>query len=165
MSISDEVKRWTWDAAEHPEISIVFSSASRSRWSDALENAARDAVTGKVLCVVAGLAIARAVIEKEYSGHELSAECVVLLDLANAWIDDPSDEKFEQITQFLFDDKREWCESRNPLKVAWGALRIASSSVGNYEAGWALSVVVSDATEAIIDALEIAQKAVESRKT
>ncbi len=164
MSNGDESSRWVWDVTDHPGVSNVLSSAaSTRRWPDDLETAASDAVTGKVVCVVVGLAIARSIIEKHFSGDERSRESVALLDLADAWIDDPTDERFDQITRFLFDDERRWSESGDPLKVAWGALRIATSSVGNYEAGWALRIVVDDADAASVDALSIARKAVQSR--
>lgn len=125
--------------------------------------AASDAVTGKVLCVIAGIAIARAVITKVPGAIERQAEASQLLDLADAWIDEPTDERFDQITAFLFDDERELTEPNDPLKVVWRALRIASSSVGNYEAGWALGMVVDDAMNANLDAVEIARMALESR--
>lgn len=164
MKSSDECERWTWNSAEHPGISHVFSSAkSTSQWYDDLEKSASDAVTGKVLCVVAGLAIARAVIETEFPDHERLAESISLLDLADAWIDDPSDDRFDKIAEFLFDEGREWPVADDPLKVVWGALRIATSSVGDYEAGWALGRVVDDATKANLDGAEIARRAVQCR--
>ncbi len=93
------------------------------------------------------------------------AETVALLDLADAWVDDPSDDGFDQIAEFLFEDTREWPDTAHPLKVVWDALRIATSTVGNYEAAWALSIVVDDATKTNLDAAGIARAAVESRST
>jgi hypothetical protein len=166
MSSRDKSIRWTWNATDHPRVSeFVSSTASTRKWCDELETAASDKVTGKVLCVVAGVAIARAVIAKKYSGHERLQESVALLDLADAWIDDPADERFDQIARFLFDDEREWLESGDPLKIAWGALRVATSSVGNFEAGWALGIVVEDADEACVDALAISRKAIQTRSS
>jgi hypothetical protein len=164
MNDSPSRDRWTWEAAIHPRVPQIFSSpGSTVSWQDELENAAEDAVTGKVLSVVAGTAIARAVIERLFPDHERRNEALDLLDLCDAWVDDPTDERFDKIACFLFEDNRALAEPNDPLKVAWGALRVATSSVGNYEAGWALGIVVDDANKADLDAAKIAWVAIKSR--
>jgi hypothetical protein len=156
--------RWTWTVTENPRVTSVFSSShSKSHWYDDLENAPEDPIIGKVLCVVVGVAIARVVIAKVYPNDGRLNEAVALLDLAEAWVDNPTDDRFAQITEFLFKDHHEWHEGSDPFKVVWGALRIATSSVGNYEAGWALSCVVDDAIGVGLDAVKLAQQAVDAR--
>lgn len=163
MNSNDAAYQWTWDAIAHPTVSHVFFTARTGfQWYDDLENAPTDPVVGKVLCVVAGVAIARAVLEKSFADHVALATSYELLDLADAWIDDPTDARFGRITDFLFGDETVWPNS-DPRNVVWAALRVATSSVGNYEAGWALGIVVGDANNATIDAKEIARRAVESR--
>jgi hypothetical protein len=172
MSDSSESERWTWDSAKHPHVLDVLSpSGLTGEWYDKLENwydkleeaATDDFVTGKVLCVVAGIAIAKAVVMAEFHGHERRAEAVQLLDLADAWVDDPTNERFDQITEFLFDDDREFTDPNDPLNVTWCALRIATSCVGAGEAAWALSSVDDCAKSASLDAREIARVAVKTR--
>lgn len=165
MSTSAESTRWTWDAIKHPGVLKVFSSnTSTCQWFYDLETDASDAVTGKVLCVVAGVAIAHAIITKEFLEHEQLQESLALLDLADDWIDNPTDQRFDQITQFLFGDGSEWEELGDPGEVVWSALRIATSSIGNFEAGWALGLVVDYAHSASVDALAISREAVQSRE-
>ena len=55
-------ERWTWSASAHPRVESVVSKRSTSfKWCGQLETSAEDAVVGKVLCVCAAAAVARAV--------------------------------------------------------------------------------------------------------
>jgi hypothetical protein len=63
-----------------------------------------------------------------------------LLDLLGRWIGDPTEDRFERIGALLFDERELWPDT-DPHGIVWWALRTATSSVGNYEAGWALNGV------------------------
>jgi hypothetical protein len=58
------------------------------------------------------------------------------LALLNEWVDDPSNARFDEICAIVFGDDAPVLDS---VGAVWWALRTATSSVGNYEAGWALS--------------------------
>jgi hypothetical protein len=120
--------RWTWDASMHPGVASALTS---SNWCNELEQSASDPIIGKVLCVCAGLAVAREVVGDSPAN---SSEALKLLD---DWIDDPTVERFDRICDIIFgpDESVEV----GPHGVIWWALRTATSSVGNFEAGWALS--------------------------
>jgi hypothetical protein len=108
-------------------------------WCDRLETAPGDAVVGKVLCVCAGAAIAREVLA-DWDGDAQRA--VAAMELLDHWVDEPTDERFERICSLIFEDG---AAKFDPEGVVWWALRTATSSVGNSEAGWALGSLFSAA--------------------
>ncbi len=123
-------ERWTWDGSANLNLESVFAGpALNSTWCDGLD---RGGVTGKVLCACAALAVARAVARA--SGDDPTAG--EALDLLAAWIDDPTDERFDRIGDAIFGPGER--PGLGPHGVAWWALRTATGSVGNGEAGWAL---------------------------
>lgn len=151
-------ERWTWDAAADPGVTTVFSGPD---WCHRLESEASDAVVGKVLCVCAALAIAREVVGETPADPRVAEA----LDLLERWIDDPTDERFDRICDTLFGDGAQ--AEIGPHDVIWWALRTATSSVGNTEAGWALSSTCS-AAEASGFAREqlrgLAERALQARR-
>lgn len=62
-------------------------------------------------------------------------EAIDALTLLENWIDDPTDSRFEHIHELLFADTTSLDD------VVWWALRVATASVGNKEAAWALSAL------------------------
>lgn len=140
------VERWTWSAKVHPCVTDVVSKPSTDlNWCGQLETAAEDAVVGKVLCVCAAAAVARAVLAADPVPSPLGVEAVELL--VN-WIDDPTDERFERICSLIFDDGESPGYNPDPHGVIAWALRTATSSVGNFEGGWALEAACSAAVDA-----------------
>jgi hypothetical protein len=134
---------WTWDAREHPDVAgVVAAPANDLAWCDRLETAPGDAVVGKVLCVCAAAAIAREVL-MTLGGDARQADAA--LELLGRWIDDPTHERFERICSLIFE---EGSPEFDPHGVVWWALRTATSSVGNFEAGWALGGACDAAVEA-----------------
>jgi hypothetical protein len=102
-------------------------------WCAQLESAA-DALTGKVLCVCAAVGVARAVVS---ACSDCPEQAGAALDLLEGWIDDPTEERFDQICATIFPEGE--LPTLDPHGVVWWALRTATSSVGNGEAGWALA--------------------------
>lgn len=136
--MSDEP--WTWDDRSHPQVIHVLEEASADlEWRDRLECAAADAIVGKVLCACAAAAVARQVIAESEAACGSSATGG-FLDLLSRWIDDPTEDRFERIYALLSDEREPWPDT-DPHGAVWWALRTATSSVGNYEAGWALNGV------------------------
>ena len=124
-------ERWTWDASSRPDIAAALAGTD---WSDRLERAGPDALTGKVLCACAALGIAR---EVARGGNDpTAAEALALLA---EWIDDPTVKRFDRICGTIFGPGEQ--PELGPHGVVWYALRTATSSVGNGEAGWALGAV------------------------
>lgn len=95
-----------------------------------------------MLCVCAAAAVAREALTT-LGGDVREADAA--LELLGLWIDDPTDERFDRICSLIFE---EGSPEFDPHGVVWWALRTATSSVGNYEAGWALSGACTAATEA-----------------
>src|SRR3712207_1975500 len=127
-------ERWTWDGEAHTRVAHVLSQPSTGLgWCGQLETAAADAVVGKVLCVCAAAAVARAVLA---SCPDTSPQAAIALELLVQWIDEPTDERFERICSIIFAEGEP--PDLDPHGVVWWVLRTATSSVGNYEAGWAL---------------------------
>lgn len=130
--MSEEV--WTWDEELHPDVVGVFSFiAPELAWCDRLETAPSDPVVGKVLCVCAALEIAREVMAAQGDNNQQAADA---LELLACWIDDPTEDRFKNIYSLIFGDES---TDLGPEGVGSWALRTSTSSVGNYEAGWALS--------------------------
>jgi hypothetical protein len=131
-------ERWTWDAARSPGIAAALAAPD---WCDRLERAAPDAPTGKVLCVCASLGVAGEVTR----GHDEPAASEALALLAG-WIDDPTEERFDRICDTIFGPGER--PELGPHDVVWRAMRTATGSVGNGEAGWALGAVCGAAEQA-----------------
>ena len=131
-------ERWTWAASSRPSIDAVLADPE---WCDRLERAGPDALTGKVLCACAALGVAR-----EVTRGWADPAAVEALALLAAWIDDPTEERFNRINDTIFGSGEQ--PELGPHEVAWCALRTATSSVGNSEAGWALSAVCEGAAQA-----------------
>jgi hypothetical protein len=124
---------------------VVSKPSADFEWCGQLETSAEDAVVGKVLCVCAAAAVARAVSAADSVVRPLAAEA---LDLLVRWIDDPTEERFERICSLIFDEKDPPDHNPDPHGVIAWALRTATSSVGNFEAGWALESTCSAAVDA-----------------
>jgi len=131
-------EHWTWDASGRSRIAAALADPA---WCDRLERAGPDALTGKVLCVCAALGVARAVTK----GSDDPAASEALALLAH-WIDDPTEERFDRICDTIFGPGER--PELGPHGVVWRALRTATSSVGNGEAGWALGAVCGAAEHA-----------------
>jgi hypothetical protein len=126
--------RWTWDALAHPRVPIVLAGpAGGLAWCGQLETAATHPVVGKVLCVCAAAAVAREVLASGLGSGQQAAEA---LELLGRWINEPNVERFDRICGLIFGEEP-WPDF-GPHGVVWWALRTATSSVGNFEAGWAL---------------------------
>ena len=136
-------ERWTWDSSKHLAIAGVFEASDQDLgWCDRLEVAPKDAIVGKVLCVCVGAGVAREVVAR-LGGDTRPADAA--LELLGQWIDDPSDERFDQIYALIFKGELPRFDAHDV--VSW-ALRVATSSVGNFEAGWALSSTCDHAMKA-----------------
>jgi hypothetical protein len=134
---------WTWDAQEHPSVAgALVAPAADLDWCDRLETAPGDAIVGKVLSVCAAAAIAQEVLAARGSDGPQAAAALELLD---HWIDEPTDERFAHICSLIFGEET---PELDPHGVVWWALRTATGSVGNFEAGWALGSLCSAASEA-----------------
>ena len=131
-------ERWTWDASSRLNIAAALAG---SDWCDRLERAGPDALAGKVLCVCAALGVAGEVAR----GRDDPAASEALALLA-AWIDDPTEERFDHICGTIFGPGER--PELGPHGVVWCALRTATSSVGNGEAGWTLGAVCGAAEQA-----------------
>lgn len=138
-------ERWMWDVSSLSKIAAALADPD---WCDHLERAGPDALTGKVLCVCAALGVAREV--SRGCDDPFASEALVLLA---RWIDDPTEERFGRICDTIFgSDER---PELGPHGVVWRALRTATSSVGNSEAGWALGAVCGAAGEIGFDSESI----------
>jgi hypothetical protein len=110
------------------------------------------------------MAIAREVLAAEMSVAKDSGE-ITPLRLLGEWIDDPTEERFAWISALIFDERQPSPDPDPNGVVSW-ALRTATSSVGNYEAGWALATVCHAAMSAGFDVealREIANRELMSR--
>ena len=152
-------KKWTWYPKKNPEILRIFEDDVSDDWYDELEAKPKSALLGKVLCCCASIAIAQAVIEKLYQNHKAYEEARLLLELGRDWINSPTEERFSKITKFLFEDVQNWLED-DPREVTWAALRVLTSSVGNYEAGYELSCLTDYADDANINSVEVSKEAI-----
>jgi hypothetical protein len=145
LSSSDASR--TWDGRKHPQVIGAFDE-SGGDWCDCLEQAPNDVVVGKILCVCVAMAIAREVLLAEMGHAENLRKAAEPLDLLNEWVNCPTDARFERICALIFDEKHLLPDDRDPNGVVWWTLRVATSSVGNYEAGWALKSLCSAAGKA-----------------
>ncbi len=137
---------WTCRKQDNPSVVELLDAdddGATTAWAESLETAALNALEGKVLCVCAALAIARHVHGEQ---QPLLADGVAPLRLLEHWIDEPTNERFEQITQLLFDNRRTGI-GPIPDRISWWALRVATASVGNFEAGWALRSLCDNAVK------------------
>jgi hypothetical protein len=133
---------WTWDLRANPNVmGILNPSAGDLRWWDRLESAVPDATTGKVLCVCAGFAIAQEVI----AAPGAAPPATDAMELLGRWIDEPTDARFARICSLIFGEES---PEFDPHGAVWWALRPATSSIGNFEAGWALKGACEAAMEA-----------------
>jgi hypothetical protein len=138
------VERWTWNAMEHPQVMEVVSGPTVDfMWCHHLENASQDAIVGKVLCVCAAYAVAREVLATCPEAKPQGVEAVALL---GCWIDHPTEERFQRICSLIFVGEEP--PDLDPHGVVSWALRTATSSVGNNEAGWALETLCGTAISA-----------------
>ena len=135
---------WTCRATDNPSvIKLIDGHAATSGrdWAEQLETLAGDAITGKVLCVCAGLAIARRCETSTMPADDQA------LSVLQQWIDDPTDQRFERLSAWLIDDPPSRRDPEMAPVTGW-ALRVATSSVGNYEAGFALAALCERAEAA-----------------
>lgn len=142
--------RWTWDDRLHPNV-CRFIDEPNGTWCAHIENSASDAIIGKVLCTCAASAIAKEVLSKQISDEAIYRKAAEPLELLNQWIDSPSQERSDRICDLLYGENQAWCQEVDPFGVIWWSLRVAMSSVGNFEAGWALETVCSAARKAGFD--------------
>ena len=154
-------RSWTWNSQEHPEVAAALAApAVDLEWCDQLESAPSDMVVGKVLCVCAASSIARLVLDGQGGDVSQASDSLKLLD---CWIDEPTDERFDRICEVIFEE--DWPESA-AIKVAWWALRTATSAVGCGEAGWALGGACDNALKTGLTPEQlraVAEQAVASR--
>lgn len=153
---------WTWSEAAHPHVAVVFAGTNSGLdWCDRLDGAATGVIS-KVLCVCAATAVAREVLARE---PVVPAAARDALNLVEAWIDEPTAERFERICETIFPP--ESVPPLDPHGVVWCALRTATSTAEGYgEAGWALRSTCSAAFRAGLSAdqlREIAARAVATR--
>jgi hypothetical protein len=109
--------------------------------------------------VSAASAIARAAI----AAQGQKCQSINALELLDRWVDDATDEALGQISTLIFDERTDV----GLPEVSWWALRTATSSVGNCEAGWALAGTCRAAHRAglgLDDLREIAARAVMLRR-
>jgi hypothetical protein len=125
---------------------VLAEHAAGLEWCGQLETAVSNAVVGKVLCVCAAAAIALEALEAEAAPGDFQGAAGAL-KLLGLWIDDPTDERFNRICGLIFGEGGQAAECDLP-HVVWWALRTATSSVGNYEAGWALEATCDAAVRA-----------------
>ena len=158
----DPLKKWTWNSIEHPAVMNVLSGECTAlNWCDQLETAASDPITGKVLCACAAMGIARGVMRDSKFNSQQATDALVLLQ---QWIDDPIDERFDRICSLLFGVDAPVLDQ---FGVTGWSLRVATSSVGNYEAGWALSGTCEAALKAgyiPVDLCRFAELEIRSRE-
>lgn len=158
----NSVTPWTWSPIEHPRVMRVFAEGCTNLdWCDQLETAASDATTGKVLCVCAALGIARRTVGDSKVDVHLATDALRLLE---QWIDDPTGERFDHICSLIFDED---APALDQSGIVWWSLRVATSSVDNFEAGWALGSACQHAVGAgqnPSDLRRIAQSAVLARE-
>jgi hypothetical protein len=128
-------------------VSVLAGPADGLAWCDRLENAAAGAVVGKVLCVCAAAAVARTALAVSALAPEEAARAADAVGLVVSWVDDPTNERFERICALIFGEGRQAADL-GPHGVVWRALRTATSSVGNDEAGWALRATCGAAVSA-----------------
>ncbi|NQT40206.1 MAG: hypothetical protein HQ581_22125 [Planctomycetes bacterium] len=134
----------------HPEVIHVLDELSGELgWCDQLESAPADAIVGKVLCVCAGMGIARTVLAAELK--DCLCKAAESLEVLSEWVDCPTDERFEHICALIFDEEQPLPDDLDPHGVVWWAIRVATSSVGNYEAGWALTSLCNAAMKVGFD--------------
>ena len=120
-----------------------------------------DPITGKVLCACAAMGIARGVMRDSKFNSQQATDALVLLQ---QWIDDPIDERFDRICSLLFGVDAPVLDQ---FGVTGWSLRVATSSVGNYEAGWALSGTCEAALKAgyiPVDLCRFAELEIRSRE-
>ena len=134
--------RWMWQQGQHPGVLEVLDEPLAPNWCDRLETAPQDAVVGKVLCTCVALELAREVV---FSATTIDETAVAAVQLLAAWIDEPTERYFAEICALLFGDDAPILDEHG---VVGSALRTATSSVGNYEAGWALAGACERAQQA-----------------
>ena len=159
-------ERWSWNGSAHPRVmGVVSNPCADLEWCGQLETSAEDCGVGKVLCVCAATAVARAVQAADSVPRPLGVEA---LELLTHWIDDPTDERFQRICSFLSDEEEGPGYNPDPYGVVAWALRAATSSVGNFEAGWALETACGAAASAgfSLDQMrQIVEQELSSRKS
>jgi hypothetical protein len=152
---------WTWDAREHADVAVALAApASDLDWCERLETAPKDGVVGKVLCVCAASSIARLVLFGQSGGV---SEALDALELLDCWIDDPTPERFDRICALIFE---EGLPESAMNRLAWWALRTATSCVDCWEAGWAFQALCDTALESGFSAEQLratAERAVAAR--
>lgn len=158
-------QRWSWSVSANPDVSTALAASEcNSDWCYGLEASAAEAVTGKVICVVIAIAIAREHLQTQFQLHRELQEGLRLLDFAESWVDNPTNETFEQIEKWLFDSSTSVSED-GPLRTTWGVLRAVTSAPGCKEAAWALAMVVDDAKAGGLDVPALARKSLTERST
>lgn len=139
LDVGEEPELWAWDSRREPGVYAAFDVSGDLDWCDSLEDAPEDAVDGKVACTVAALGVVESVLEK--TGELNRADVQMARATLRTWIGTGSDDAADQVFALAFSgDEEEPPTPRGrelPEVLSW-ALRCATSSVGNYEAGWAL---------------------------
>jgi hypothetical protein len=127
-------KKWFWDNQQNSHVEDLLIDASIDpAWRHRLEKSADDPLVGKLLCVCAAIGIARTVFPPESPSDARAA-----LEILESWVDNPTTDSFGILCRLIFDDTVGNTGNDLPEAV-WWAIRTATSSVGNYEASWALS--------------------------
>jgi hypothetical protein len=166
-TLSPTDSRWTWDDRMHPNVcQLVDEAKSVHDWCGHIENSPTDAIVGKVLCTCAALAIAKEVLATQICDVETRRKAAEPLVLLDQWIDSPTEDRSERIADLLHHEKQACSDDLDPYGVVWWTLRVSMSSVGNFEAGWALGTVCSAAQKSGFDDETlrlIAKRALQSR--
>jgi len=123
---------WRWSGTEHPRVDALLGILeSGQEWDFELETVADDARVGKMLCVCAAAAVARYTVEQ--AGARADE-----LDVLDAWVDAPTEELLASIWKRVLHGRLD--RTSDVDDVVWWALRSATASVGDFEAGWALEM-------------------------
>lgn len=152
---------WTWSAGAHPALVRVVEDASHiDDWVAALDGAASDVVTSKVVCVCAAFGIATRATGRQAGGAStVDKEHLALLI---SWVDEPTDARFERICTELFGPESSTNHEPRVSDVVFWALRTATSSVdGCAEAAWALEATCDAASSVGLAPMEIKTAALE----
>jgi hypothetical protein len=129
---------WTWSASDAPDVkALLMSPLQDLEWCHSL-NTTKQVVTGKVLTVCAALSIAREYLQHKDS-KQITSDDFEALEFLEAWINEPTIDRFEQICLMLFGEEETNEPYTNLNPVVWWALRTATSSIdGCGEIEWVL---------------------------
>ncbi len=141
---------WSWQSDENPDlVSLLRGPLPQTGWTELVEGVLTSGVVHKLVCLSAGLSIARTLCSSQQASSRPDDERV--LRLVEDWLDDPTDEAFEAICAGLFGepDDAEVSPKFDCHDVVWWAARISTASVLVPEATWALESLILNARDAM----------------